>query len=87
MLLTTQGGTPFLRFFSTRESRFAPRGSKVMHMWAVEDSVWVKESRKETMCALPGWEGEAFVIWRNRRISSRAVSEYLPADLMIFNAE
>jgi hypothetical protein len=49
MLLTTQGGTPFLRFFSTRESRFAPRGSKMMHMWAVEDNVWVKESRKETI--------------------------------------
>jgi hypothetical protein len=54
MHLTTQGGTPFLRFFSMRERRFAPRGSKVMHMWAREETVWVKESRKETICALPG---------------------------------
>jgi hypothetical protein len=54
MLLTTQGGTPFLRFFSMRESRFAPRGSKVIHMWVVEETTWVKESRKETIYALPG---------------------------------
>jgi hypothetical protein len=32
-----------------RESRFAPRGSKVIHIWAVEETVWVKESRKETI--------------------------------------
>lgn len=49
ILLTTQGGMPFLRFFSMRERRFAPRGSRVMHMWDVEEMVWVKESRKVTI--------------------------------------
>ena len=55
MLLTRAGGTPVRRFFSMRERRFAPRGSKTMQTCVSEgEEEWANASRKETRCARPG---------------------------------
>ena len=55
MLLTRAGGTPVRRFFSMRERRFAPRGSKTMQTCVSEgEEEWANASRKETRCGRPG---------------------------------
>lgn len=87
MILTRATGMPVLLFRSMRARRFSPSGSKTIQTWISSGAQWWNESRSETTCLWPGWDGLASCTVRSNLISSLAVSAYLLADLTTFRAE